>query len=89
MAPSDVTDTVAYRICSQMLEHSYGQDEELGEPDFASLSKDFSARGGSWESVVTGSVDMTALLGECLDRVMSRRRLLKVARRVAARRVAR
>lgn len=87
MAPSDVTDTVAYRICSQMLEHSYGSDEDLGEPDFASVSRDFSARGGSWESIIAGSIDMISFLGDCLDRMMARRKLLKVAARVAARKV--
>lgn len=79
----DITDTAAFRIARQVMDHVYGEDEELDEESFSYVHSQFRQSGGSWEGIVTGSMDDVGRLEDALASLVNLRRIAKIAFRVA------
>lgn len=59
-------DTVAFKICRQILDHIYGNEQEFDGSDFLCVHKTFTSIGGSWEDVVNGDPKSLHLLMDVL-----------------------
>lgn len=79
----DVTDTTAFRIARQVMDHVYGEDEDLDERDFSYVHSQFRQSGGSWEGVMSGSMADVGRLEAALASLVNLRRIAKIAFRVA------
>ena len=78
-----IKDTTAYAISRQVMDHVYGEDEELSEQDFSYVSRDFKRRGGSWESLMAGDMRSVEALEAALESLVTMRRLMTIATRIA------
>lgn len=60
---SGVSDIISYKITRQIMDHIYGNDQEMTDEDFMALFRTFHSLGGSWESIIDGSPpDMDLLM---------------------------
>jgi hypothetical protein len=80
-----VKDTTAYKISRQIMDHIYGEDEEMTEEDFVVLYKDFHRRGGSWQSLMDGDMRAVDVIEASLDSLVKSRDNGKIAARIASR----
>lgn len=78
-----VKSTTAYIISRQIMDHIYGEDEDLSDEDFSFVSTDFRRRSGSWESLMDGDMRSVEALEAALDSLVTTRRLVSIAARVA------
>lgn len=84
MSDDIVKETVAYRVCRQIVDHVYGSEEKLSSEEFLQVYRIFHGAGGSWEGVIRGDLHAVNLLEGALDRFMRWRNTWRVAVRVAA-----
>ena len=84
MSDDIVKQTVAYRVCRQIVDHVYGSDEKLSPDEFLQVYRMFNGAGGSWEAVVRGDLHAITLLEGAIDRLFRWRNTWRVALRVAA-----
>lgn len=85
MDKAGVKDTTAYRISRQVMDHIYGEDEEMSEEDFVGLYHDFHRRGGSWHALMDGDMRSVKVIEDALEALVKSRGLGKIAARLAAR----
>lgn len=78
----DVTDTTAFRITRQVMDHVYGEDEEMDERDFSFVHGQFRKAGGSWESIMAGSMADVGRLEGAIESLVNLRRISKIAFRI-------
>lgn len=78
-----VKSTTAYIISRQIMDHIYGEDEELSDEDFSYVSSEFRRRAGSWESLTKGDMRSVKALEDSLASLVNTRRLVAIASRIA------
>lgn len=88
MDDAGVKDTTAYRISRQIMDHIYGEDEEMSDADFVGVYKDFHRRGGSWQALMGGDMRSVKVIEDSIEALVKSRGLGAIAARVAARRPA-
>lgn len=79
-----VKDTTAYIISRQIMDHIYGNDEEISETDFVNLYHDFHRRGGSWKSVMDGDIKSVKIIEDAIEYLVKSRETGQIAARIAA-----
>lgn len=79
-----VKDTTAYTISRQIMDHIYGDDEEMSNEDFIGLYHDFHRRGGSWQALMDGDMRSVKIIEDALDCLVKSRGAGKIAARVAS-----
>jgi len=57
----------AYKIVRNLVEHSYGDNQEFGVEDFQKIYGLFHRLGGSWQRFHMGSVDEVSRLKDLLE----------------------
>lgn len=62
-----IKDTTAYFITRQVMDHIYGEDEELSSEDFVVIYKIYLGRGGSWEGLMNGDMKDVKILENVLE----------------------
>ncbi len=87
MDDSGVKDTTAYKIIRQMTDHIWGSEESLPDDAVLAICRLFTARHGSWESLMDGSMDDAVLLEEAISSVVKYRQVNKIAHKLVRRRV--
>lgn len=78
----DITDTAAFRISRQIMDHIYGDDEKMDGDEFGYVAKEFGKRGGSWEGLMSGSMASVTVLEDSIASLVNLRRIAKIAFRV-------
>lgn len=53
----DYKTTVAYKITRQLVDHVYGEDQKITDPNFYGICNIFFRSGGLWKSIVDGDID--------------------------------
>jgi len=81
----DVKDTTAYKIARQIMDHIYGDDEDMSNEDFVGLYHDFLRRGGSWKSLMDGDMRSVKFIEDALESLVKSRGLGKIATRISTR----
>jgi hypothetical protein len=76
-------DTAAYRVVRQIVNHGWGNDEDISEEDLVQISGDFHARGGLWEDLMGGDITAVGLLEDAIGDLINRRNLIKIAKRIS------
>jgi hypothetical protein len=62
-----VKDTSAWRIVRQLINHSWGADQELDENEFLNICSNFYHNGGSWELLLDGDMSHVSILETCIE----------------------
>jgi hypothetical protein len=83
MANIDIQDTAAYKIIRQVVNHTWGSEEDLNDDDVIAVSRDFHANGGSWERLMDGDASSVTILENAIDDLINNRRLAKIAHKIA------
>lgn len=78
-----IKNTTAYIISRQIMDHIYGENEELSEQDFSYVSSEFRRRAGSWESLTKGDMRSVKALEDSLASLVNTRQLVSIAARIA------
>lgn len=81
---SGVKDTTAYIISRQIMDHIYGDDEEMSEEDFVNIYRDFHRRGGSWKSIMDGDMKSVKIIEDSLEHLVRSRGIGQIAAKIAA-----
>jgi hypothetical protein len=79
-----VKDTTAYVISRQIMDHIYGDDEEMSNQDFVSLYHDFHRRGGSWQALMDGDMRSVKVIEDALECLVKSRGMGQIAARIAS-----
>ena len=82
MASNSITNTTAYRLVDQMVNHSWGYDTEWDCEDLVHVYREFTRRGGSWESIVNGDVRQFVLLEQIIDGYLNCRNIINVTEKL-------
>jgi hypothetical protein len=75
-------DTAAFKIVRQMINHSWGSDEDISEEELIKISRDFRANGGSWQRLMDGDVASVNILEDVIDDLINNRNLAKIASKI-------
>lgn len=67
-----------------MLDHVYGADQEMSDTDFVLIFRNFHKCGGSWESLLSGSMDDVRKLEGVIHMAINDKMLLSIATRIAS-----
>jgi len=70
-----VKDTAAYRIIRQITDHTWGSDVEYSDDDIVLLCRSFTAKGGSWETLMSGDMGSIVRLEEAIDSLVAPRKV--------------
>lgn len=79
-----VKDTTAYKISRQIMDHVYGEDEEISDQDFVNIYHDFHRRGGSWQALMDGDMKSVKCIEDVLDDLVKSRGLGKIALQISS-----
>lgn len=80
-----VKDTTAYKIVRQIMDHIYGEDEDITNGDFVNLYHDFLRRGGSWKALMDGDMKSVKFIEDALESLVKSRELGKIAFKISTR----
>lgn len=72
-SPSGIKQTAAYKIIREMVDHGWDSDTRLEKEEVVSICKTFSAKGGSWESYMSGDFRQFTLLEDIVKKHMKNR----------------
>jgi len=75
-------DTAAFKIVRQMVNHSWGSDEDISEEELIKISRDFRASGGSWQRLMDGDIAAVDILEDVIDDLINNRNLAKIASKI-------
>jgi hypothetical protein len=75
-------DTAAFKIVRQMINHSWGSDEDISEEELIKISRDFRANGGSWQRLMDGDIASVNILEDVIDDLINNRNLAKIASKI-------
>jgi hypothetical protein len=75
-------DTAAYKIVRQVINHSWGSDEDLNEEELNTVSRNFHENGGSWERLMDGDAGAVDILEDVIDDIINRRNLARIAHKI-------
>jgi hypothetical protein len=78
-----IKDTTAWRVIEQILKHVWGPGEEMNDDEAYAVCKMFWRSGGSWKQLVEGDPEHVSILEECINNVISARKLKKIALKIA------
>jgi len=76
-----ITNTAAYRVIREVMDHVFDPDTELEEDDVIGICDIFRDLNGSWESVMSGDMDEYQKLENAIE---SRLSLNQMARQLAS-----
>jgi len=79
MKDLDVKDTAAYRVIRQVVDHTWGSDEDLDDKEIVSLCHDFKELGGTWKGIMDGDMECVKALEDAIDSHIRFRMLSKAA----------
>jgi hypothetical protein len=79
-----VKDTTAYLISRQIMDHIYGDDEEMSNKDFVGLYHDFLRRGGSWQRLMDGDMRSVKIIEDAIEHLVKSRGDGKIAVTIAS-----
>jgi hypothetical protein len=77
-------DTAAYKIVRQVVNHTWGSDEDISEEELVIISKKFHANGGSWQRLMDGDIKSVNILEEVIDELINNRNLSKIATKIVS-----
>ncbi len=75
-------DTAAFKIVRQMVNHSWGSDEDISEEELIIISRNFRSNGGSWQRLMDGDISSIDVLMDSIDDLVNNRNLAKIASRI-------
>lgn len=75
-------DTAAYKIVRQMVNHTWGSDEDISEEELNLLSRNFHKNGGSWQRLMDGDISAVSILEDAIDDLINNRNLARIARKI-------
>lgn len=77
-----IKDTSAWHVIEQILKHVWGDDDMSDEEVFV-VCRMFWKAGGTWKAIMDGDPESVGILEECMNNVISARKLEKIAAKVA------
>jgi hypothetical protein len=77
-------DTAAYKIIRQVVNHTWGSDEDINEEELVIISRSFHANGGSWQKLMDGDIKSVDILEGVIDELINNRNLAKIATRIVS-----
>jgi hypothetical protein len=82
--PASLSDTAAFKIIRQMMDHAWGSDEELEDGDLVFILDGFRSAGGSWQGVLSGSTVDLQKLDDVIESYVQARALAIIATRISS-----
>lgn len=82
MTDINMEDTAAFKVVRQMINHSWGSDEDISEDELIIISRDFRANGGSWQRLMDGDITSIDILENAIDELINNRNLAKIASKI-------
>jgi hypothetical protein len=70
-----IRDTTAYRIIRQIIDHTWGSDIELEDPEIINICQSFHRLGGSWEQLMNGDISNFTYLEQSIDTLIAPKKL--------------
>lgn len=80
-----ITDTAAYRVIRQVIDHVFDPDISVEEEDVIGICDIFRDLEGSWEQLMDGDSTEYQKLENAIESRLNCKALAKVARRLASR----
>jgi len=66
-------DTTAWAITRQILDHSFGNDEDLEDDEFLNLCQRYYEENGSWEEIQNGDYRLVKLIESLIEQIITGR----------------
>lgn len=82
MTDLGVKSTAAYRVIRQIVDHSWGSDEEFNSEEVILICKTFSDTGGTWIGIMAGDVSCIQKLEEVINSHIENRTVSRAASRI-------
>ena len=83
MEDAGIKQTTAYRVIRQVIDHTWGSDEELDDSDIVTVCKNFRDQKGSWKNLLDGEVESFNKLEKALTVFFHNREIYKIAYKIA------